>query len=105
MTLKRMVPGGVTSIAAIKDDNGKIHMDNDNIARCLNVHWQSVFGGKGTDKHLRQAWLNDIRDRFKTDLKDLRPTAQDIDRILAHLPQSAEGPTACHLLHTRSASA
>ena len=91
--LKRLLPAGTTNeISIIKDSTGQRFTNSADIARVLTEHWQSTFDVKPTNRHLREQWLERVRDRFKVGLDDLRPTDTDVEKVFANLHDSAAGP-------------
>ena len=91
--LRRLMPGSSGNISAMKDPElNEIRTDEEGIAELLTKHWQNVFSQKNTDGALRQEWLARIRDRMRVSLEELRPTFDDVDYVLSHLPSSSPGP-------------
>jgi hypothetical protein len=73
-------------------ESNDIRTDEEGIAELLTKHWQKVFSQKDTDGALRQDWLARIRDRLHVSLDELRPTFDDVQYVLTHLPSSSPGP-------------
>ena len=91
--LKKLLPAGTNNeLSIVKDTNGQLFTDNVNIARILTEHWQATFDTKATNVELRSKWLERIRYRLQVQLKDLRPTDDDIEKVLKGLHDSAAGP-------------
>ena len=90
--LRRMMPGGTSEIAAIKDATGRIVTSSRDIANVLNEHWQHVFARKDTDEKLRRNWLEGIRDKFKASKEKLRPTRKLVEEAIKNAALSSPGP-------------
>ena len=83
----------------MKDTDGQLHDAPYQVADCLRKHWQDVFETKQTDKSLRQRWMRHVKDRFKASVDELRPTDDDIIKVLDALPDSSCGPDDCSQDH------
>ena len=92
-TLKKLIPGGSGQLHALRDDlTGQVTTDPQTIGKMLTKYWQNVFEEKATNATLRKDWLENLRARLSITVDDLRPTREDVDFVLSHLPHSAPGP-------------
>ena len=88
---KRLAPGTSSEIAAIRGDDGNICTDSGSIAAALCAHWQAVFEVQTTNDTLRTEWLRQVSRMFEGSLESLRPTMEDIEAVMKHLPSSSCG--------------
>jgi len=72
--LKKMLPGGVSEISAMSDDSGEIVTAPEDIAGCLNNHWQRILDKRHTDPIKRMEWLEEVRNKLRVSKEQLRPT-------------------------------
>ena len=103
--LKRLLPAGTGSeVSILKDEDGHLVTDPEQIAKNLTEHWQQVFNRKTTDPQLREQWMHRMKDRLATDTATLRPTIEDAEKVFKHLHESAAGPdgiSSCMYSHLR----
>ena len=93
--LSRLVPGAVSTIAAMYDDVGNVVTGVDDMARLLSCNWERVFSDKGTDDAKLNEWLSDAdRDSW---FPRIQPAPIDlqiehIQQAVTYAKDSAPGP-------------
>ena len=89
-----MLPGGVSEISAMSDDIGEIVTAPEDIAGCLNNHWQRILDKRHTDPIKRMEWLEEVRNKLRVSKEQLRPTRKLVRQVIKEAPASACGPDA-----------
>ena len=57
--IKRLLPGSLGGLNAMRNEAGEITTDPKAIAAILNLHWSKVFSKRGIDDALLQQWLRE----------------------------------------------
>ena len=57
--IKRLLPGSLWGLNAMRNEAGEITTDPKAIAAILNLHWSKVFSKRGIDDALLQQWLRE----------------------------------------------
>ena len=99
--LKKMLPVGVPEISSMSDDSGEIVTAPEDIAGCLNNHWQHVLDEKNTVRPKRMEWLEEIRSKLKVSKDQLRPTRKLVRQVIKKHLLLRVDLTQCHLRYTR----